>query len=52
MTENSLNNDLFPTDPRTVLFVCALLSLLLPTDRVQSFTGLAALIFTAPERRR
>jgi hypothetical protein len=52
MSENCLHNDRFPTDLRTLLFVCALLSLLLPTDRVQSFTGLATLAFTVPERRR
>ncbi|MEU5322974.1 hypothetical protein AB0G67_40420 [Streptomyces sp. NPDC021056] len=42
MTENSLNNDRFPTDLHLLLAVavCAALSLTLPTDRVQSFAEL------------
>ncbi|MCI3279128.1 hypothetical protein [Streptomyces cylindrosporus] len=55
MTENHLHNDRFPTDPRTLMFVittCAALSLLLPTDRVQSFTGLLGIALALLPGRR
>ena len=55
MTENSLNNDRFPTDPYLLLLVlttCASLAMLLPTDRVQSFAGLVALVLPYIPGRR
>lgn len=52
MSGTALNNDRFPTDLRTLIIVCALLALLLPADRLQSFTGLLTLAMTVPERRR
>lgn len=55
MSENCLHNDRFPIDPHTLMLVitaCAALSLLLPTDRVQSFTGLLALVLPYLPGRR
>ena len=55
MTEISLNNDRFPTDPYLLLLAlaaCAALSLAIPTNQIQSFTGLVALVLPYLPGRR
>ncbi|MER6249346.1 hypothetical protein [Streptomyces griseorubiginosus] len=55
MSQTALHNDRFPTDPHTLALVitaCAALSLLLPTDRVQSFTELLGVAIALLQVRR
>lgn len=45
MTETALNNDRIPTDPYTLLLAilaCAMVTGLLPADRIQALSGLLA----------
>lgn len=55
MTQTPPYNDQFPTDPRHLLIavaVCTALALTLPTEQVQSFTGLLALVIPLLQGRR
>lgn len=55
MSETTLHNDRFPTDPHTLLLiaVCALIAGLMPSDRTQALAGLLAVTLPLlPTERR